>query len=95
MAQRIPTTAADPAGPAAKFIERHGIEAYRRDYNRGWSYSLRDGGDRGLEPADHDGRSGSDAWMDGYLDAANRDDDKWHLLRCPAHHNNPGGCGLA
>ncbi|WP_020142290.1 hypothetical protein [Terracoccus sp. 273MFTsu3.1] len=87
MAQRVPTTAADPEGPAGRFIERHGIEKYRRDYERGWRAAY------GLDAADNDGRSGSDAWMDGYLDRASRE--KWHLLRCANHGNETGGCGVA
>jgi hypothetical protein len=87
MAQRIPTEAANPESCAGTFIARHGIAAYRRDYERGWRAAY------GLDAADNDGRSGNDAWMDGYLDRASRE--KWHLLRCAAHGNGPGECGVA
>jgi len=65
-----------------------GGEAYVRGYNRGF-YAR---GDEPMERADAAGAG--DAWYDGYADAgAGRR--KWHLPRCKAHHNGPGGCGEA
>jgi len=71
------------------YIDRHGLAHYKRRYNAGFNAAF------GLDRADADGRSNDDAWMDGYLDRASRDDDKWHLLYCQAHHNDEGGCGSA
>lgn len=63
---------------------------YRKAYNRGWRSSLYSEGSGVLDGAD--GRGEPDAWYDGYYDAgAGRE--KWHLARCTAHHNGPGGCG--
>lgn len=76
----------------AAYVERKGLKHYKARYDAGWRYSMRVAC---LDAADADGRSWDDAWMDGYLDAANRDDEKWHLLHCQAHHNNEGGCGRA
>lgn len=59
---------------------------YRKDYNRGWRYSARV---CTLDAADADGRSGNDAWMDGYLDyAAGRE--QYHIPNCPSHPDCEG-----
>lgn len=73
----------------AAYIAKHGLEHYKKRYKAGWKYSGARGATHGLDPADADGRSGDDAWMDGYMDYANRDDDKWHLLYCQDHDKCP------
>lgn len=92
MGARKPTEAARPDGLGGRFIERHGIEAYHREYDKGW----RDSGNPRLSERGpwHMGTS-TDAYDDGYLDrAAGRE--KWHLTRCPLHDNGvPGGCNEA
>ena len=93
MAKPIPTEAADPNGIAARYIARHGIEKYKREYQKGWRASMDPKRETGLDRPG--GGSYSDAWEDGYLDAANRENDKWHLLRCPKHDNTETGCGVA
>lgn len=85
MSQRVSTEAADPNGPEAAFIERHGIEAFKREYNNGWKASAQPG-----DSAKWNSGMTSDAWDSGYLDyAAGRA--KWHLLNCPDHDT----CGEA
>lgn len=79
MAQRVPTEAANPESIAARYIARHGIARYRSEYEKGWRASMK-GGSEAYATGNH-----SDAYEDGYLDAANRDDDKWHMLKCPNH----------
>lgn len=88
MATRVPAevTKADSLG--GRYAAKHGIEAYRAQYDKGW----RDSGKPRLSERGpwHMGTS-TDAYDDGYLDrAAGRE--KWHLTRCLAHHNGDGGC---
>lgn len=68
---------------------RENTPQYRADYIRGWKAGVNIGA---LDRADD--RNEPDAWYDGYLDyAAGRE--KWHRRDCAAHHNRPGGCGVA
>lgn len=85
----IPATAVNPSG--ALKVPHHKGETYVRDYNRGWRDSQRYAA--GRQTPFQDG-AGSIAYDDGYLDhGAGRDDERWHLAWCTAHHNNEGGCG--
>lgn len=69
-------------------------EKYVADYRKGWK-------DRTwglvLIPGDLSAMvKDGDAYEDGYLDRANRDDQKWHLAWCTDHDNRvDGGCGKA
>ena len=64
---------------------------YKSDYNRGWRAGHNTGSFT-LERADM--RNESDAWYDGYFDAA-AGRSKWHIPNCANHHNDLGGCGEA
>lgn len=68
-----------------QYIEQRGLVQYKKRYTAGWKSGERA---TGLDRADADGRSGDDAWMDGYLDAST-DREKWHLLFCTNHDNCP------
>lgn len=64
---------------ASRFIARHGLAAYRREYRNGWAAADRPG-----DSAKWESGNSSDAWDDGYLDrAAGRE--RWHLTNCPDH----------
>lgn len=54
------------------------MEKYETNYRKGWAYALR-GSD--LDAADGRGYTASDAWMDGYMDAANSMP-MWHRREC-------------
>ena len=76
---------------AAKRVREEQPDYDRDAYSRGWRASATTQG-YALDGAD--ARGEPDEWYDGYMDmAAGRD--KWHRPLCPAHHNNPGGCGQA
>lgn len=87
----IPSEAFNPSG--ALKVPHHKGEQYVRDYGKGWRDSQRYA--RGHATPFQSGL-GSHAYDDGYLDhGAGRDDQKWHLAWCAAHHNDDGGCGRA
>lgn len=63
------------------FAHRNGVAAYVREYRNGFA-----AGSRSTISDDTKWNSGqsSDAWDDGYLDAA-AGRERWHLTYCPTH----------
>jgi hypothetical protein len=75
-------------------FEKRGAQ-YTKDYRRGFkeSESVSTTG-LSLDDAERRPGAGSDAWMDGWLDAGTGRD-FGHLAFCENHHNDEGGCGVA
>jgi hypothetical protein len=88
MAQRKPAEHADKTSPGGEYAERYGIDLYRDQYERGWKAANSLSESRVWESG-----MSSDAFDDGYLDAA-AGREKWHMTRCANHDTvENGGCG--
>jgi hypothetical protein len=87
----VPRVASDIKSTLGRrYAEAYGVDEYKREYNKGWA-----GGRRAQDtpPRAWENGTSSDAYDDGYLDAA-AGRSKWHLTNCPDHENprNPDGC---